>query len=56
MGKLEEIINEKCTDGTISCEEALSIAKDLGIPAKDVGSKLNEMDIKINSCQLGCFP
>lgn len=43
-------------DGKISCKQAQTIADETGVPYKDMGDLLNEMKIKIISCQLGCFP
>ena len=55
MSNLEEEIYAVVKEGTILCSEALAIAATLGISPKEVGDKLNEMKIKIISCQLGCF-
>jgi hypothetical protein len=53
--ELKKRIKEKATKGTISCSEALQIAKDMKIPARAVGKTLDEMNIRIKKCQLGCF-
>ena len=44
------------TNGKISCKQAQEIAEEEGIPYKDMGSMLNELKVKVASCQLGCFP
>jgi LAO/AO transport system kinase len=49
-------IKSATKDGRISCSEALGIARDMGVSPKEVGDLLNDMKIKIHSCQLGCFP
>lgn len=43
-------------DGKIACKQALEFAEKEGIPPKKVGELLNELKIKIVTCQLGCFP
>jgi len=43
-------------DGSIRCEQALAIARELGVPARDVGDVLDRTGVRIISCQLGCFP
>lgn len=39
----------------ISCKDAIKISEDLGIAPIETGKLCNEMDIKIENCQLGCF-
>ena len=53
--KLEEAIKAKSKDGKIPCAVCFKIADDLGVPKKEVTKLLNEMNIKISQCQLGCF-
>jgi hypothetical protein len=56
----KEQVAEKITsvtkEGKISCRQALGIARDMDLSPKELGDLLNEMKIKIASCQLGCFP
>ena len=56
MSNLEEEIYAVSKGGVILCSQALAIAANLGITPKKVGDKLNDMNIKIVACQLGCFP
>ncbi len=49
-------VNTHAKDGVIACKQALKIALEEGISSKDLGVLLNELKIKIASCQLGCFP
>lgn len=51
-----EKIKQQTKDGKIACKQALKIAKEEGVPPKDLGSLLNELKIKVDNCQLGCFP
>ena len=56
--KQEEIIaklKEAAKDGKIPCAMAFKIAKDCGVSTKEIGDLLNQLKIKISSCQLGCF-
>lgn len=39
----------------IDCEVAFYTARDKGLSLKKVGSAINNSDIKIKHCQLGCF-
>jgi hypothetical protein len=55
MDRLVEEINTKVKDGKIPCKEALAIAERLDLTPAQVGKKLNELKIKIQGCQLGCF-
>jgi hypothetical protein len=41
--------------GRVPCAVALSAAKRLRIPALGLGALLDELDIKVHSCSLGCF-
>jgi hypothetical protein len=53
--ELRNKIIKFAVDGRMKCAHALAIAKDFKIAPKRVGDMLNEMKIKIISCQLGCF-
>ncbi len=56
--KQEEIIarlKEAAKDGKIPCAMAFKIAKECSVSTKEVGNLLNQLKIKITSCQLGCF-
>ncbi len=48
-------IKEAAPEGKISCSLAFKVAADLGISRKEMGELLNELQIKIIQCQLGCF-
>ncbi len=53
--KLEAKIIESLVDGKLPCPSAFKLAKELKIAPKDVGDAVDNMGIKICSCQLGCF-
>ena len=54
--KLEMEIQDSLVDGKLPCAVAFSIAKKLKVSPRQVGDTANKSNIKINSCQLGCFP
>jgi len=53
---IQERFKEKSIDGTITCAQALALARELEFPMNKVAPLLSEMGIKIIHCQLGCFP
>jgi len=53
--KLEQAILEKSKAGKLPCAMCFKIAEDFGISKKEMGKILNEMEVKIGQCQLGCF-
>jgi hypothetical protein len=53
--KLEEAIQGKAKNGKLPCAMCFKIAEDFGISKREMGKILNEMEIKISQCQLGCF-
>lgn len=42
-------------DKKIDCEVAFHTAQDKGLSLKKVGSAINNSDIQVKHCQLGCF-
>jgi hypothetical protein len=54
--KLTEKAKALSKDGKISCKQALKLAEEEGISSRDLGNLLNEIKVKVASCQLGCFP
>ncbi len=53
--EIKELIMRKQENGRITCRDAFLIAEEADVPGREVGRLLNEMEIKIHSCQLGCF-
>ncbi len=53
---LEEELKASLVDGRLPCAVAFKIARKLEVPPKQVGEAANRLNIKIASCQLGCFP
>ena len=54
--KLEEELEASLVDGKLPCAVAFQIARKLKATPKQVGEAANKLNIKIASCQLGCFP
>ncbi|PLY07583.1 MAG: ModE family transcriptional regulator [Arcobacter sp.] len=60
FSELEDNIYDKLSksfahDKKIDCEIAWHTARDKGSSLKKVGSTINNSDIKVRHCQLGCF-
>lgn len=53
---LTEKVKSHTKNGKIACKQALQISAEEGISSQDLGALLNELEIKVVSCQLGCFP
>lgn len=54
--QLEEKIRASLVNGKLPCAVAFRIAKEMGVSPRQVGDVANKLQIKISSCQLGCFP
>jgi len=48
-------VDTEVKDGRISCKRALELAEKLGVSPSEVGRYLDEREVKIKGCQLGCF-
>lgn len=58
MSKRDEIIanlKKAAPEGKLPCAKAWQLAEEFGVSKKEIGDLANELKIKINSCQLGCF-
>ena len=53
--EIRVLIMKKQSGNRISCEDACEIAEQIGASKIEIGRLLDEMKIKIHSCQLGCF-
>ena len=53
--KVRELIMKKQSNKRISCEAACEVADEAGVSRMVVGRLLDEMEVKIHSCQLGCL-
>ncbi len=54
--ELEKKIKSSLVEGKLPCAIAFKIAKELKVSPSEVGEAANRLSVKINSCQLGCFP
>ncbi len=50
-----DAVSKAAKDGRLSCTEARKLAKELNIAVGMVGKAADELEIKIKSCELGCF-
>ncbi len=48
-------VKEAAGDNGLTCPAARKLADDMGVAPKVIGDACNQLDIKINSCALGCF-
>ena len=53
---LEEEMRASLVSGKLPCAVAFRIARKLKVSPRQVGDAANRLNIKISSCQLGCFP
>ena len=50
-----EAIKKKVKEERIPCAVCFQIAEEYGIPKRELGKLLDELGIKVISCQLGLF-
>ena len=53
---LEEELKASLVDGKLPCAVAFKIARKLKVTPRQVGEAANKLNIRIITCQLGCFP
>jgi hypothetical protein len=53
--KIIEEIKKKATNNRLPCLVARKIAEELSVSYREVGEAADELNIKITSCELGCF-
>jgi len=53
---LEEEMRASLVNGKLPCAVAFKIARKLKVTPRQIGDAANRLNIKISSCQLGCFP
>jgi len=53
---LEDEMRASLVNGKLPCAVAFRIARKLKVSPRQVGDTANRLNIKISSCQLGCFP
>ncbi len=50
-----DAVRQAAKDGKITCTEGRKIARDLKVAPGIIGKAADELEIKIKSCELGCF-
>lgn len=53
---LEAKIKASLVKGRLPCPVAFKIAEEMKVGKREIGDACNKLDVKISSCQLGCFP
>ncbi len=53
--KIKQRIQEVSKEGKITCTAAHEVAKELDVPIGKVGQLINQLNLKIIACELGCF-
>ena len=53
---LAEEMKASLVNGRLPCAVAFKISQKLNVSPRAVGDMANELNIKISTCQLGCFP
>ncbi|MBI5001025.1 MAG: hypothetical protein HZB92_05805 [Euryarchaeota archaeon] len=53
--EIKQRLYEKADGGKISCAEALAVVRDMEVSSLRVGALLDDMNVTIIKCQLGCF-
>ena len=53
--ELKAKIRLAAPQGNIACAAAFRLAEELSISTRELGKILNRLEIKIKTCQLGCF-
>ncbi len=53
--KIVDEIQKASEKNRLSCEKAHELSRLLKVPLQEIGEICNELNIRIASCQLGCF-
>jgi hypothetical protein len=53
--KILEALQEAAKDGRITCAEAHALVERLECSYEEVAKAINQLQLKIKHCQLGCF-
>ena len=52
---VQKRIKEISVKGKVTCAQAEMVAKEYGLSRRAVGELIDKLELKIISCQLGCF-
>ena len=53
---IETRLKAATVKGKLPCAAAFQLAKEFNVTPKQVGDMANKLNIRIATCQLGCFP
>ncbi len=53
---LEKELEASLVNGKLPCSVAFRMARKLKVSPREVGDMANKLNIRISTCQLGCFP
>ncbi|MDP3045075.1 MAG: hypothetical protein U1D96_08915 [Eubacteriales bacterium] len=53
--EIMKAVREAAPGGKMTCTLARKLAADFGVPPRVIGRACDRQDIKIHSCELGCF-
>jgi hypothetical protein len=53
--EIMEAVRQAALGGKMTCTLARKLATDFGVPPRVIGRACDRLDIKIHSCELGCF-
>lgn len=56
LTEIQARIQAAAPNGKIPCAAAFQLAQELSLTRSRLGELLNDLNIKIIQCQLGCFP
>ncbi|MBI5695085.1 MAG: hypothetical protein HZC51_04990 [Nitrospirae bacterium] len=52
----KQMIRDAAVDGRLACAKAFRLSEELDLSLMVIGAFCNEDGIRIEHCQLGCFP
>lgn len=52
---VKKAVEKAAAEGVLTCHDARALAEKLGVEYGVVGQACNEAEVKIRSCELGCF-
>lgn len=55
LQRVYERLQKETTNGTITCMQALALARELQVDPKVVGRACNMLQIQVHCCSLGLF-
>jgi hypothetical protein len=55
LAHVKEAVAKAATGNVLTCHDARALAEELGVEYRLVGQACNEMGVKVQACELGCF-